>query len=204
MDTARLVDIFRGHDVDTVIDIFALEPAQHRAGARGDGRDRRPLRADQLGRRLPQLWRAAPQGAARRSRPSRPRKTIPLRDFRYPYRGNDAAAARASRADLFDDYDKIILEEAARGDTRFETTVLRPPMIFGPGDKQRRFAWAIDAVEGRRRRSRSTSGRRSGPTPTATSPTLPRPSPLRRTTRKPPAAPTTSARTSSAPRSSGC
>ena len=47
---------------------------------------------------------------------------------------------------MFDDYDKILLEDAALGNDRFETTVIRAPMIFGPGDKQRRFAWATEAV----------------------------------------------------------
>ncbi len=48
---------------------------------------------------------------------------------------------------MFDDYDKIVLEEATAGDGRFATTVIRAPMVFGPGDKQHRFGWAIDAVQ---------------------------------------------------------
>jgi len=39
------------------------------------------------------------------------------------------------------------LEEATGGDGRFATTVIRAPMVFGPGDKQRRFRWAIEAVQ---------------------------------------------------------
>ena len=40
-----------------------------------------------------------------------------------------------------------MLEDAALGDSRFATTAIRAPMIFGPGDKQHRFKWAIDAVK---------------------------------------------------------
>jgi nucleoside-diphosphate-sugar epimerase len=69
-----------------------------------------------------------------------------LRSFRFPYRQN-SRRPNGVEDNLFDDYDKIILEEAARGDGRFETTVIRAPMIFGPGDKQYRFKWAIDAVK---------------------------------------------------------
>jgi nucleoside-diphosphate-sugar epimerase len=73
------------------------------------------------------------------------KETDPLRGFRFPYRGNPHRPKGVS-AELFEDYDKIVLEEAALGDNRFTTTVIRAPMIFGPGDKQHRFKWAIDAV----------------------------------------------------------
>jgi nucleoside-diphosphate-sugar epimerase len=68
----------------------------------------------------------------------------PLRGFRYPYRGN-SNRPKGVPAELFDDYDKIVLEEAARAETAFSTTI-RAPMIFGPGDPQHRFAWAVKAV----------------------------------------------------------
>jgi nucleoside-diphosphate-sugar epimerase len=74
------------------------------------------------------------------------REDDPLRSFRYPYKGNPHRP-KGVEADLFEDYDKIVLEEVAMADSRFETTVVRPPMIFGPGDKQHRFAWAINAVK---------------------------------------------------------
>jgi nucleoside-diphosphate-sugar epimerase len=69
----------------------------------------------------------------------------PLRGFRFPYRGNPHRPKGVS-AELFEDYDKIVLEEAALADDRFATTVIRAPMIFGPSDPQHRFAWAINAV----------------------------------------------------------
>jgi len=74
------------------------------------------------------------------------REDDPLRGFRFPYRGNPHRP-KGVAAELFEDYDKIVLEEAALGDGRFEATVIRAPMIFGPGDKQHRFKWAIDAVK---------------------------------------------------------
>lgn len=73
----------------------------------------------------------------------------PLRNLRYPYRGN-ARRPQGVEDDLFEDYDKIPIEQAARADKRFESTIMRLPMIFGPHDKQHRFGWVIrNAVAGR-------------------------------------------------------
>ncbi len=59
----------------------------------------------------------------------------PLRDHRYPYRdhstGHDAWLA---------EYDKILVERVAMTDDRLKTTVLRLPMVYGPGDRQQRLA----------------------------------------------------------------
>lgn len=59
-------------------------------------------------------------------------ETAPVREKLYPYR------------DLMDhdgggNYDKIPLEKACLEDFDFDGTVLRLPMIFGPGDRQHRF-----------------------------------------------------------------
>ena len=66
----------------------------------------------------------------------------PLRASRFPYSaigGRDA------------EYDKIPLEEAARACAGIETTIVRLPMMFGPGDPRRRFQTVADAlVNGRR------------------------------------------------------
>lgn len=65
----------------------------------------------------------------------------PLRATRHPYRaqppraGNDPEVWR-------DRYDKIPLEEALRR-SDFQNTIARLPMVYGPGDRQRRFRWAI-------------------------------------------------------------
>ncbi|MEL7108903.1 MAG: NAD-dependent epimerase/dehydratase family protein [Pseudomonadota bacterium] len=65
----------------------------------------------------------------------------PLRSRLFPYR---LAKARTSDdpQKWLDDYDKIPVESSVR---KFEGnwTVLRLPMVFGPGDPQQRFHWAI-------------------------------------------------------------
>lgn len=69
----------------------------------------------------------------------------PLRTGLYPYR---AAAPRAADdpQKLLDDYDKIPIEEAARADARLAATILRLPMVYGPGDRQHRLRWIVEAV----------------------------------------------------------
>lgn len=66
-------------------------------------------------------------------------ETDPLRTSRYPYRGE----IRPADAPVWlDGYDKIPIEEAVRQLTS-DWTILRLPMIYGPGDTQRRFRWAV-------------------------------------------------------------
>jgi len=59
----------------------------------------------------------------------------PVRSQMYPYGRN----ATGPWGDL-NDYDKILVEKAASGDSQLPATILRLSMVFGPGDKQRRFA----------------------------------------------------------------
>ena len=68
-------------------------------------------------------------------------ETAPLRTARFPYR---AATPRAEHAPdrWMDDYDKIPIEAAVSRMT-CDWTILRLPMVYGPGDRQRRFRWAI-------------------------------------------------------------
>jgi len=144
MDGARLGAIFEQHRIDTVIDIFAL-------GMLNTGAVLEAVAA--IGARYLLLSSvdvyANYGGLLRRESPvpqlAPAREDDPLRGFRFPYRGNPHRP-RGVDAALFEDYDKIVLEEAALGDERFTTTVIRAPMVFGPGDKQHRFRWAIDAV----------------------------------------------------------
>jgi nucleoside-diphosphate-sugar epimerase len=144
MDGARLGEIFRAHGVDTVIDIFALGMLNTRAVLEAvaaiGGRYLLLSSVDVYSNYGGLLRREAPPVQLEPAK-----EDDPLRSFRYPYRDN-ARRPRGVENDLFDDYDKIILEEAALGDRRLTTTVIRAPMIFGPGDKQHRFKWAIDAV----------------------------------------------------------
>lgn len=145
MDGSRLAAILAKYQIESVIDIFCLgllNTAPVFEAMRQIGGRYVPLSsvdvytnyAGLLRREAPPIQHAPP------------REDDPLRTFRYPYLGNPRRPKGVDDA-LFDDYDKIILEETALRDDRFETTVIRAPMIFGPGDKQHRFAWAINALK---------------------------------------------------------
>jgi nucleoside-diphosphate-sugar epimerase len=86
------------------------------------------------------------EGLHRRARPApildRLTEDSPLRETRFPYRLARPRAAGDPQA-WMDAYDKIPLEEAARAASGLEATILRLPLVFGPGDRQRRFSWAI-------------------------------------------------------------
>jgi nucleoside-diphosphate-sugar epimerase len=83
------------------------------------------------------------EGLHRKGRPTpiwdRLTEDAELRASRFSYRLAKPRAAGDPQA-WMDDYDKIPLEEAARAAAGFETTILRLPMVFGPGDRQRRFS----------------------------------------------------------------
>lgn len=79
-------------------------------------------------------------------RPEPATEDLPLRTLRYPYRQN-SRRPKGIEDDLFEDYDKIPIEEFALAAGAPQTTVLRAPMIFGPDDKQHRFAWVIKGVK---------------------------------------------------------
>lgn len=64
-----------------------------------------------------------------------------LRETRYPYRSHPPRDAHDPNRYL-DEYDKIPIEDAVRG-LKTTWTILRLPMVYGPGDRQRRFRWAI-------------------------------------------------------------
>jgi nucleoside-diphosphate-sugar epimerase len=145
MDGVRLTEIFRAHGVDTVIDIFALGMLNTRAVMEAvaaiGGRYLLLSSVDVYSNYGGLLRKESP---AIQAAPAK--EDDPLRAMRFPYRGNPHRP-KGVNAEQFEDYDKIILEEAALGDGRFATTVIRAPMIFGPDDKQHRFKWAIDAVK---------------------------------------------------------
>jgi nucleoside-diphosphate-sugar epimerase len=62
----------------------------------------------------------------------------PLRERLYPYRG-------AGRG--LDDYDKILVERAARSSHVLPCTVLRLPMVYGERDYQRRLALELRRMD---------------------------------------------------------
>ena len=58
----------------------------------------------------------------------------PLRQVLFPYRGE------TKPGDDKHDYEKILVERAVLGDKELPATVLRLPMVYGPGDDQHRLA----------------------------------------------------------------
>ena len=65
-----------------------------------------------------------------------------LRAIRYPYRSEPPRPTDAPDA-WMDDYDKIPLEAALMARPSLGGVLLRLPMLFGPGDRQRRFRWLL-------------------------------------------------------------
>jgi nucleoside-diphosphate-sugar epimerase len=62
-------------------------------------------------------------------------ESAPIREQLYPYR------ARAKDSDdLLFRYDKIVVERAAQDGAGVPVTILRLPMVYGPGDPQQRVA----------------------------------------------------------------
>lgn len=83
------------------------------------------------------------------STPSPLDESAPLRKSRYPYR-----AVAPGPDDLRYRYEKIDVEEIARGAAPVPVTVLRLPMVYGPKDPQERVAgsarsWATASPVGR-------------------------------------------------------
>ena len=62
----------------------------------------------------------------------------PLRHKLHPYRG-ESARTEDDPARWMDDYDKIPVEGAFMGNPELPGTVLRLPMVYGPGDRQHRI-----------------------------------------------------------------
>jgi len=62
----------------------------------------------------------------------------PLRENLYPHRGETPRRQDDPRR-WEDDYDKILVERVVMGDRDLPGTVLRLPMVYGPGDYQHRL-----------------------------------------------------------------
>ena len=145
MDGDRIAELLKAHEVDAVIDIFALSlrnsqpviEATGQAGARYVLVSSTDVYSNYGGLLRKESPAVRPEPATEDS---------PLRGLRYPYRGNERRP-KGVENDLFEDYDKIPIEEYALAHGAPQATVMRLPMIFGPGDKQRRFAWAIKGAK---------------------------------------------------------
>ncbi len=61
-----------------------------------------------------------------------------LRTKLYPYRGDELRAEDDPRK-LLDDYDKILVEKVYMSAAELPGTILRLPMVYGPGDYQHRL-----------------------------------------------------------------
>jgi len=66
----------------------------------------------------------------------------PLRTRLHPYRADPPRAPDDPDA-WMDAYDKIPIERAAAARAGLTSVAVRLPMVYGPGDRQHRFAWAI-------------------------------------------------------------
>jgi nucleoside-diphosphate-sugar epimerase len=67
----------------------------------------------------------------------------PLRRTLYPYR-----ALAKDDGDFLYTYDKIPVERMVQSDAALPATILRLPMVYGPGDRQRRMAGYLKEMEG--------------------------------------------------------
>jgi nucleoside-diphosphate-sugar epimerase len=70
----------------------------------------------------------------------------PLRANLYPYRSDPPRAASDPRH-WMDTYDKILVERVAISDPELPGTILRLPMVYGPGDKQHRLYDIVRRIE---------------------------------------------------------
>ncbi|HTX51046.1 MAG TPA: NAD-dependent epimerase/dehydratase family protein [Caulobacteraceae bacterium] len=140
-DVASLRALARGRRVTTVIDLLAYTEAETLPlWAAMDGLIERWVMASSC-----DVYRNY-EGLHRKAAPAPVlglfAEDSPLRATRYPYRLDPRRPAEAADA-WMDDYDKIPLEAALLAQPSLGGVVLRLPMVFGPGDRQRRFRWLL-------------------------------------------------------------
>jgi nucleoside-diphosphate-sugar epimerase len=75
-------------------------------------------------------------------------EAAPVRARLYPFRGETPRPPDDPRR-WQDDYDKILVERAVLGEPRLPGTVLRLPMVYGPGDGHR-FHWLVKRLSDKR------------------------------------------------------
>ena len=69
----------------------------------------------------------------------------PLRTTRYPFRDRPAGSIPFDW--VTPDYDKIIVEQTVRGEPALPATILRLPMVYGPGDPLHRFLVFLKRID---------------------------------------------------------
>src|SRR5579884_4005429 len=72
-----------------------------------------------------------------------------LRQRLYPYR-SETPRSRSDVDHWKDDYEKILVERAVMSEADLSGTILRLPMVYGPGDPQHRLFGYIKRMEDRR------------------------------------------------------
>ncbi|HET6322345.1 MAG TPA: NAD-dependent epimerase/dehydratase family protein [Hyphomicrobium sp.] len=143
-DTAAVLAAIDTHGIDTVIDLLAFTKAQtFPLLAALEGRIARYvlISSCDVYHRYGLLQRTE-RGAFSAEPIS---ESAPLRSAFYPYRGVQPRPAD-DPARWLDDYDKIPIESRVAVAEGFDGTILRLPMVFGPGDRQRRFRWIIEPM----------------------------------------------------------
>jgi nucleoside-diphosphate-sugar epimerase len=143
MDAARIRALVDAEAIKAVIDIVAMTPAETfpllDALAAMPGRYVLISSCD-VYRNFSVLHRHESGPAIASALP----ETAPLRARRFPYR---LAAPRTADDPTrwMDDYDKIPIEARVQ-DRASDWTILRLPMVYGEGDKRRRFDWALQPM----------------------------------------------------------
>ncbi|MCB2231618.1 NAD-dependent epimerase/dehydratase family protein [bacterium] len=77
--------------------------------------------------------------------PARLTENSPLREKYYPYRTD-----RLDKSNWLYDYDKILVERALIDQDKLPWTILRLPMVYGPGDRQHRLFDYLKRMDDRR------------------------------------------------------
>ncbi len=143
MNVDALISLLAKHRATTIIDLLPMTLANTRpvleAAATAEARYVMISSADVYGN----------YGGLQGKETAKPvallNEASPLRVGRFPYRGAEARPDNDPQK-LLDDYDKIPVEDAVRADARLKATILRLPMVYGPGDRQHRFRWIIEAA----------------------------------------------------------
>jgi nucleoside-diphosphate-sugar epimerase len=136
-DIAAFRDDFRRLAADAVLDMRSLSEADVLAVAGAvRGITRRLVAISSI-----DVYRAYGRLIGTESGPPDPvplAEDSPLRERLFPYRG-ESARADDDPARWMDDYDKLLVERVVLGDPAMPGTILRLPMVHGPGDNQHRL-----------------------------------------------------------------
>ncbi len=134
----ELRDEFRGWAPDVVIDMILSSAAQARATVDAFRSIARRVVAVSSG----DVYRAMAVVHRLEDGPLEPvplTEESPLRSQRHTYSPEALKAGRAAFPWIDEEYDKIEVEQAIRSDPQLPATVLRLPMVYGPGDPLHRL-----------------------------------------------------------------